>query len=37
MTRLRAYEVREPGEGHCVIAFATSSAEKCLGGGGISQ
>jgi hypothetical protein len=26
MKRLKAYEVREPDEGHCVIKFATSSA-----------
>ncbi len=37
MKPLLAYEVREPGEGHCVIAFTTSSAEMYLHGGGISQ
>ena len=33
MKRLLAYEVREPGEGHCVIAFATNSATARREGG----
>lgn len=33
MKRLLAYEVREPGEGHCVITFATNSATARREGG----